>query len=163
MNIICTLQESELPALALSVRQPWAHAIVRGWKDIENRQWNTNQRGRVCIHASAFINRNFEEDSESYREVLNDCVGATPMSYMSRVDQEDVRFGAIIGVATIVDVVRCHDSPWFFGRYGFVLEDQQYLPTPVTVKGALGFFDWRQRLQGRAERTITHPAQRSLL
>ena len=35
----------------LSVRQPWANLIVRGIKDIENRSWKTNFRGRILIHA----------------------------------------------------------------------------------------------------------------
>lgn len=35
---------------ALSVRQPWAWLIVNGYKDIENRDWSTQQRGRIWIH-----------------------------------------------------------------------------------------------------------------
>lgn len=42
---------------ALSIRQPWAWLIVAGYKDIENRSWPTNFRGRVYIHAS----RKFDE------------------------------------------------------------------------------------------------------
>ncbi|WP_245839042.1 ASCH domain-containing protein [Yersinia kristensenii] len=37
---------------ALSIRQPWAWLIVNGYKDIENRTWNTKCRGPVLIHAS---------------------------------------------------------------------------------------------------------------
>lgn len=29
----------DLPELALSVRQPWAWAIIHAGKDIENRSW----------------------------------------------------------------------------------------------------------------------------
>ena len=36
---------------ALSIKQPWAWLIVNGWKDVENRSWNTHYRGRVLIHA----------------------------------------------------------------------------------------------------------------
>lgn len=35
----------------LSIRQPWAWAIVHGYKPIENRTWNTGFRGRLLIHA----------------------------------------------------------------------------------------------------------------
>lgn len=38
---------------ALSIRQPWAWLILHGGKDIENRSWNTNFRGRFLIHAAA--------------------------------------------------------------------------------------------------------------
>lgn len=36
----------------LSIRQPWAWLIMTGLKDIENRTWNTDFRGRFAIHAS---------------------------------------------------------------------------------------------------------------
>lgn len=54
--------------------------------------------------------------------------------------------GGIIGVAEIVDCVETSDSPWFFGRYGFVLRNArpvEFFP----VKGALQFFDWRSRVE----------------
>ena len=37
---------------AITIRQPWASLIVHGIKDIENRSWQTNFRGRVLIHSS---------------------------------------------------------------------------------------------------------------
>lgn len=36
----------------LSVRNPWSHLILRGGKDVENRTWTTNYRGRLYIHSS---------------------------------------------------------------------------------------------------------------
>ncbi|MGO7560503.1 hypothetical protein ACC754_13750 [Rhizobium johnstonii] len=134
-----------LPTLALSVRQPWAHAIVKGWKDIENRKWNTSQRGLVCIHASAFIRSNFDDDLDGYSEVVSDHVRPADGEVPSTLMAKHLHFGAIIGVARIVDVTMHHSSPWFFGKYGFVLADQQILAEPIPVKGALGFFDWRPR------------------
>ena len=32
---------------ALSIRQPWAWAIINAGKDIENRQWPTKFRGSI--------------------------------------------------------------------------------------------------------------------
>lgn len=37
----------------LSVRQPFAHLIVAGVKDVENRDWPTSYRGTLLIHAAA--------------------------------------------------------------------------------------------------------------
>lgn len=37
----------------ITVKQPWASLIVEGIKDIENRTWKTNFRGRVLVHAAA--------------------------------------------------------------------------------------------------------------
>ena len=37
---------------AITVRQPWAWLILHAGKDIENRTWPTNERGRVLVHAA---------------------------------------------------------------------------------------------------------------
>ena len=42
----------------LSVRQPWAWLLVNGYKDIENRNWATEFRGRCFIHAG----KNFDQE-----------------------------------------------------------------------------------------------------
>ena len=47
--------------------------------------------------------------------------------------------GGIVGSVEIVDCVEDSDSPWFIGRYGFVLRDPRPMPF-VPWKGALGFF-----------------------
>jgi hypothetical protein len=38
-------------AVILTVRQPWASAIIYAGKDVENRSWTTSHRGRLYIHA----------------------------------------------------------------------------------------------------------------
>jgi hypothetical protein len=38
---------------ALTIRQPWAYAILRLGKDVENRSWRTHYRGPLLIHAAA--------------------------------------------------------------------------------------------------------------
>ncbi|MCO6425420.1 ASCH domain-containing protein [Sinorhizobium meliloti] len=156
------LSTLDLPLLALSIRQPWAHACAAGWKDIENRKWRTAIRGPICIHASAFNKRNFEEDREDYLEVLHEHVGRPKPPTHEKVALEGLTFGAIIGTATIVDCVTRSGSPWFFGRFGFVLKDQRLLDTPIPVKGALGFFEWRPRVTNHAPAQQAAPAQKDL-
>jgi hypothetical protein len=41
---------------AISIQQPWIHAIFREGKDIENRSWQRSFRGWVAIHASRIAN-----------------------------------------------------------------------------------------------------------
>ena len=38
---------------ALTIKQPWVHAILHEGKDIENRSWQRSFRGWLAIHASA--------------------------------------------------------------------------------------------------------------
>jgi hypothetical protein len=41
--------------LALSVRNPWAWAILAGLKRVENRSWPTNHRGLLVIHIARTV------------------------------------------------------------------------------------------------------------
>ena len=98
---------------ALSIRQPWAWAIVHAGKDIENRSWSTSYRGPVLIHAAKGMTR---DEYESFAGFYRMVTGSTCLPAPSALN-----FGGIIGRAEIVDCVRKHFSPWFFGPHGFVL------------------------------------------
>jgi len=44
------------PMIALTIKQPWAWAFFadsENRKDVENRRWRTNYRGRGYIHAGS--------------------------------------------------------------------------------------------------------------
>jgi len=135
---------TDLPRLALSIRQPWAWAIINCGKNIENRQWRTNRRGPICIHAAKGMTNADWEDAMDFIDV------AFPVPLPSKfgrrasaIHSTDAKRGGIIGTAEIVDCVDDHDSPWFAGRYGFVLRNVQPVEF-IPCKGALGFFDWRE-------------------
>lgn len=113
------------PCLALSVRQPWAWLIVTGHKPLENRDWWTRYRGELSIHAAkTFDAAGYEWVRRAFPEI------AMP----SRFD-----VGGIVGRVRLVDCVERHSSPWFVGRYGFVLEDAEALPLRA-CRGMPGFF-----------------------
>lgn len=132
-----------LPIKALSIRQPWAWCIINAGKDIENRDWPTRYRGAVAIHAAKGMTR------DEYEDCLDACHGislCSPFpSGLAMPAFEDLQRGGIVGVAEIVDCVSASRSPWFFGRYGFVLRNVAPVPF-IPVKGALGFFDWRENI-----------------
>jgi hypothetical protein len=132
---------SHLPDRAISIRQPWAWAILNAGKDIENRPRRWSYRGPICIHASLY---QIDEGLRSYSCLREDFLDhrQTPPPYP---DLDALQRGGIIGTAEIVDCVEDSDSPWFFGRYGLVLRNVQPVPF-IPVKGALGPFMWRDRL-----------------
>lgn len=127
-----------LPKMALSVRAPWSHALAMGWKDIENRRWRKPNpglkfRGPVCIHASCHMTR---EEYEHTRATVQAIGYDIPAAH-------ELRRGGIVGVATIVDIVKDHKSPWFFGPIGLVIADARPVKF-VPAAGALGFFQWKE-------------------
>lgn len=132
----------DLPELALSVRQPWAWAIIHAGKDIENRGWKhpnpgLNFRGPVCIHASSGLGRDeFDDAIESIEFMAGPDVRQLPQA------RELVR-GAIIGVADVVNIVRKSASPWWCGPVGLVLANAHAVD-PIPCKGQLGFFKWER-------------------
>lgn len=80
----------------LTVRQPWAWAIVHGGKDVENRVRNIagEYRGPVAIHAA-----------------LNPNPGPWWASIDPPLDQVSAEnFGAIIGVVDLVGVHEGHNT-----------------------------------------------------
>ncbi len=112
----------------LSIRQPYAWLIVQGIKPVENRTWRTNFRGRVLIHAGVtYAKRDFADDFERWEG----------QGY-PRTREEMV--GGIVGEAVIVDCVKEHPSPFFFGPHGFVLAQAKAYPKLIAFGGRLGFF-----------------------
>jgi hypothetical protein len=90
---------------ALTVRQPFAWAILLGGKDIENRGWSTNYRGPLVIHAGG---------------ALHD----SPLPpWFKKPVPDDFDMSALLGVVDLVDVVEHSRSRWFRGEYGWVLEN----------------------------------------
>lgn len=131
--------------LALSIRQPWASLILKAGKNIENRDWPTKYRGRILIHASKGMTRAEHEDAIHFavHAIRADPRNAGGKQITLRelgFDFDALQRGGIIGSVEIADCVTSSASPWFVGRYGFLLRDPQPLPF-VPMKGRLGFFD----------------------
>lgn len=105
---------------ALSVRQPWAGAIFSIGKDIENRTWSTDYRGRLWIHASRLADR------------------SRPDLMHAVLDQGPLVSGAFLGYVDLVDVVCNSCSPWAIpGQLHWVLANPVPLAAPVPAKGQL--------------------------
>lgn len=126
---------------ALSIMQPWAWLIVNGYKDIENRTWQTHRTGRILIHAGKKI------DGEAWQAIadgLHPVTGA-PLpdelveKFITAAFTNEIHRGGIVGEANITGCYTQYPSPWFVGPYGFGLVATNPLPF-MPVKGALSFF-----------------------
>lgn len=137
----------------LTVRQPWAWAIIHGGKDVENRVRNIagSYRGPVAIHAG------LKYDSGWSSPVLDDLMREPRNRHR---EDENVtlpwhrELGHIIGVVDLVDVHRANGdnpgdlnvcapyglcSPWAERRgFHLVLANPRALVEPIPYRGALG-------------------------
>ena len=127
--------------VALSVRQPWAWAIVSGYKDVENRTWKTNYRGDLWIHAG--LKKATKEDIDFVIRTSASWSGESVRELHDRYLRE-VKYGGIVGTAFLMNCRIVHQyprSPWEFGPMVWELDHQQsemckFMP----CKGALGLF-----------------------
>ena len=113
---------------ALSIRQPWAWAIVQGLKPVENRTWRTAYRGLLAIHAS----KTYDHEGHRYIEA---AFGIEVPANLPR--------GALIGSVIVTECVDENGSGWFTGPFGFVMSEAQALPSDriIHCNGKLGLFN----------------------
>lgn len=133
------VSHDELPEFALSVRQPWAWAIIHAGKDIENRSPAAVRnmghcKGTVSIHAAKGMTK--EEYVDAYT-FISDTFGilCPPPAALLR--------GGIIGRVDVTQVVSGSESAWYFGPRGLVLRNAaacEFIPSI----GALGLFMWKR-------------------
>lgn len=122
----------------LSVRQPWAWAIISGGKDIENRPRSTEFQGRLYIHASKA--KAPDKEVGEMCELAAEEKGVEPARIRARYERERV-FGKVIGSVEIVGCRDESDSRWFGGKYGYVLRKPVRLAEPIDLRGALSIFN----------------------
>jgi len=120
---------------ALSIRSPWWWYIIHGYKDIENRDWSTNFRGRILVHVGKWWKADEIDDDFSFCDSVAGTWG------LANLGDIGLARGCIVGSVEIVDCISDSNSPWFFGKYGFVLRNPVAFDKPVPRKGALGFFE----------------------
>lgn len=163
----------------LSIKHPWAWAIVHAGKCVENRDWYCDHRGPVFIHASKLrlssqgsVPSDFIAEWKVLKRILDDLgvklADLPQVSYRSLVAQS----GGIIGRAKIVDCIlpggltvgtkEPHPlsmSPWYEGSYGFVLEDVSPVPF-VAYEGSPGLWSVTNRVCETIERLARNAAPR---
>lgn len=108
----------------ISLRQPWASAVFVAGKDVENRSWWTEYRGRLWIHASL-------------------RPSPTPNGTL-RVALECLPRGVILGSVELIDIVENARSRWSVdGSFHWLLGSPCPLATPIPHRGrpGLSWFD----------------------
>ena len=125
----------------LSVKEPFASLIAKGFKKIETRSWKTNYRGELYIHAS-LTKSNISCDRDEL---------------LSLVDNLDMNYGYIICKCNLVDCVYMDEiflsdiknnhqeyicGHYSNGRYAWILDNVEILDCPIKAKGKLGIWNY---------------------
>jgi hypothetical protein len=134
----------------ITVRQPWAWAIAKGYKDIENRGWTTTYRGPLAIHAA----KKWDDAAEAAVRAVRDLARAQGKTLPERLidDHPVTDVGVIVAVVALVgictvnlnkpDPVRCDCGPWAQpGQAHWQLAGAHLLPEPIPAKGRLGLWE----------------------
>lgn len=129
---------------ALSLRQPWAWAVLHLGKTVENRVRNMGlpKPSEFLIHASLHFSYTYYEEALSWmrvRGLIPPTVQVPNLASMPR--------GVVIGMATSCQIIRPreHDHPeatnpwWMEDQYGYVLTHVRATPL-VPLRAYLGFF-----------------------
>lgn len=131
---------------AISLLQPWATLVVLGVKTIETRSWGTRHRGEILIHASQGKAGSIFTNELPFKKYIPEF--------------SKLPFGAIIGQATITDVVRINElgltdevmnrltmeekafGDYSEGRYAWLLQDCIKFDNPIPARGSLSIWDY---------------------
>lgn len=152
--------------LALTVRQPYAWAILRGGKNVENRGWLPNPERcppgtRIAIHSAAKLMEDYPLHVERITAILEGAhetandIAATVLeseapealrrlqkeleAYPDRCpDPATLPLGQILGTVVVERFERELDSPWVLGnaKWKWVLRDPKVLRVPVKCPGS---------------------------
>jgi hypothetical protein len=145
---------------ALTIKNPWAMLIALGVKDIENRTWRTNFRGRIYIHAALKpVPFNGMLNGMSFTQAqLKDVFKLNlPERYPDHMSKYPN--ACIVGEVDIIDCIKDHPSVWAERPEEYDPDIHEHVPViwnwvlanPVlydkpieNVKGKLSFWEYKR-------------------
>lgn len=146
----------------LSIIEPFATLIAIQEKKIETRSWKTNYRGKIAIHASKNINKEYQASCLK-SEFLNVLEDKYIFIDKNNKVQYNFNFGKIIAVGDLIDCVQMKElyedyavlengmkiegnelifGDYTPGRYAWILDNIQLLNESIEVKGHLGLWSY---------------------
>ena len=140
---------------AITLWQPWATLVMLGYKTYETRQWSTQYRGPLAIHAakrepvhvqSLMLSQRKRQRERS--QVFRECLAKHGLAYST------LPRGAVLGIVQLDDVVPVEQiryvvnafnrvfGDWSDGRFAWRLSNIQTFRNPVLAQGKQGLWDW---------------------
>jgi len=130
---------------AITLWQPWAELIAKGFKKYETRGWYTPHRGKLAIHAA-------KRPAEKERRYIDSLMQKYPATIELFVNP--LPLGAVV---CVVDLVRVHNTEdivdhidelefdvgdYDDGRFAWELELLEVFDPPIPASGSQGLWDW---------------------
>jgi activating signal cointegrator 1 len=141
---------------AITLHQPWALFVAAGWKEVETRDWYTNYRGPLAIHAGKHFTH---VENRAMARILENTPAPPVLA-------GELVFGAIVGVCILsacipvgmlsqqvsklkppfvpahgwdVETEMGNYAP---GRWAWILRDVRRIET-IPTKGYRRIWNWR--------------------
>lgn len=127
----------------LSLTEPYATLIKKGYKKVETRSWKTSYRGELYIHASSTKIPKITRKNVELMNLINDT---------------NLNYGNIICKCNLVDCIKMTNEyianmkennykeficgEYSEGRYAWILDDIQVLKDPLKAKGHLSIWNY---------------------
>lgn len=128
----------------ITIKEPWLWLILSKGKDVENRTWSTNYRGKLYLHAS----KTFDYNALNKLWIMNNLLCKEVVDFFEVVyNQKDntakvgnfSSFGKILGSVELVDCVKGYSSPWAEkNMFHWVLENPETIDEEIKCNGKLG-------------------------
>ncbi len=151
----------------LSIKNPYSWIVVHGLKDVENRTWTTDFRGKLLIHSSGNIDfkelpnydrlipekiikeaKELEKITIKERKISSLCQKYIDHilftdNFLNEKKEYYYKAGYIIGSVELIDIVKKSKSLFAEkGAYHWLLENPIVFEKPVKIKGKLGLWDF---------------------
>ena len=122
----------------ITIKQPWATLIAKGYKKYEFRTWKCNYRGDILIHAGKGIDKEAVKRFECYnleyphgciiaKATMSDCVEVTESFRCERKKDNELVYRGI------------QDRNW--NGYGFKMDNVKEI-APIEINGQLGLWNY---------------------
>lgn len=125
------VQKQLLVEKCFTVRQPWAHLIMAGVKNVENRGAKTNYRGRVAVHSSATMDTKNRAEARRHK-----------------LDPDNLPRGVVLGTVELHGCVRNSRSRWAQrGQWHWLLRKPKQFKTRRKMLGWLNLYPLKHRIR----------------
>jgi hypothetical protein len=116
----------------LTLQGPWDYFIFQD-KDVENRTWQP-PADMIGHYLAIHVGQGYDDEGARW---IQKRFGVEVPGLTLGMKQ---RKGVIVGVVRLAGVVTQSDSPWFFGPFGWQLEDKVAIE-PVKCSGKLKLWE----------------------